>query len=76
VNDLSKTSNLTPILFAVDTLLNISYFESANLQNGVNSELPKVDELMRHKFPLNYSKTPYICSSLANLGRNTLMTLK
>ena len=47
VNDLPQASNLTPTLFADDTLLTITCANSANLQNGVNSELQKVDKWMR-----------------------------
>ena len=36
VNDLPQASNLTPTLFADDTLLTIACANSANLQNGVN----------------------------------------
>ena len=58
VNDLPQLSNVTPTLFADDTLLTVSCANSANLQNGVNNELQKVDEWMRYnKLPLNYSKT-------------------
>ena len=61
VNDLPQASNLTPTLFADDTLLTIACANSAKLQNGVNNELQKVDEWMRYnKSSLNYSKTTYI----------------
>ena len=40
-NDLPQASNLTPTLFADDTLLTIARANSANLQNGVNNELKK-----------------------------------
>jgi len=36
VNDLPQASNVTPTLFADDTLLTIACANSANLQNGVN----------------------------------------
>jgi len=61
VNDLPQASNLTPTLFADDTLLTLSCANSANLQNEVNSELQKVDNWMRYnKLSLNYSKTTYM----------------
>jgi len=61
VNDLRQASNLTPTLFADDTLLTISCANSANLQYGVNSQLQKVDEWMRYyKLSINYSKTTYM----------------
>ena len=61
VNDLPQASNLTPTLFADDTLLTISCANSANLQYGMNSELQKVDEWMRYnKLSTNYSKTAYM----------------
>jgi len=60
VNDLPQASNLTPTLFADDTLLTIFCANSTNLQNGVNSELQKVDEWMRYKLSINYSKTTYM----------------
>jgi len=61
VNNLPQASNLTPTLFADDTLLTISCANSANLQRGVNSELQKVDEWMRYKkLSINYSKTTYM----------------
>jgi len=55
VNDLPHASNVTPTLFADDTLLTIFCANSANLQYGVNSELQKVDEWMRYnKLFINY----------------------
>ena len=60
VNDLPQASNLTPTLFVNDKLLTISCANSANLQYGVNSELQKVDEWMRYKLSINYSKTTYM----------------
>ena len=60
VNDLPQASNLTPTLFADDTLLTISCANSTNLQYGVNSELQKVDEWMRYKLSIYYSKTTYM----------------
>jgi len=61
VNDLPQASNLTPTLFAGDTLLTISCANSANLQNGVNSELQKVDKWERYnKLSLNDSKNTYM----------------
>ena len=61
VNDLQQASNLTPTLFADDTLLTIACANSTNLQNGVNNELQKVDEWMRYnKLHINYSKTTYM----------------
>jgi len=42
VNDLPQASDLTPALFADDTLLTISCANSGNLQYGVNSELQKL----------------------------------
>ena len=61
MNDLPQASNLTPTLFADDTLLTISCANSVNLQYGVNSELQKVDEWMRYnKLSINYSKTTYM----------------
>jgi len=47
VNDLPQASNLTPTLFADDTLFTIACANSTNLQNGVNNELQKV-EWMRY----------------------------
>jgi len=58
VKDLPQASNLTPTLFADDTLLTITFANSANLSNGVNNELQKVDECMRYnKLSLDCSKT-------------------
>jgi len=61
VNDLPQASNLIPTLFADDILFTIACANSANLQNGVNNELQKVDEWMRYnKLPSDYSKTTYM----------------
>ena len=60
-NDLPQASNLTPTLFADDTLLTISCANSAYLNYGVNSEPQKVDEWMRYnKLSINYSKNTYM----------------
>jgi len=70
VNDFPQASNLTPTLFADDTVLKIACANSANLQNGVNNEMQNVDEWMRYnKLSLNYPKTTYMLlnSNLANL---------
>ena len=42
VKDLSQASNVSPTLFADDTLLTISCANSANMQIGVNNELQKL----------------------------------
>jgi len=76
VNDLPQASNLTPTLFANDTLLTIACANSANLQDGVNNELQKVDEWMRYsKLSLNYSKTTYVLLN-SNLSQSCNFNVK
>ena len=75
MNDLPQASNLTPTLFADDTLLTIDCANSANLQNGVNSELQKVDEWMRYKLSFNYSKTTYMLLN-SNLSQSCNFNVK
>ena len=64
VNDLPQASNLTPTVFADDTLLTMACVNSVNLRNGVNSELQKVDEWMRYN-NLQITQKPHICFSIA-----------
>ena len=76
VNDLPQASNITPTLFANDALLTIACANSANQQNGVNSELQNVDEWMRYnKLSLNYSKTTYMLLN-SNLSQSCNFNVK
>ena len=76
VNDLPQALHLTPSLFADDALLTVACANSANLQNGVNSELQKVDEWMRYnKLSLNYSKTKYMLLN-SNLSQSCNISVK
>ena len=75
VNDLPQASNLTPTLFADDTLLTISCANSANLQNGVNNELQKVDEWMRYKNCLQITQKLYMLLN-SNLSQSCNFNVK
>ena len=61
INDLPEACNFEVRLFADDACLIYSDYRPTDLQNGVNSELAKVDQWMRcNKLSINYSKSNYI----------------
>ena len=60
VDDLSYVSHFTTKLFADNTVLTMSNSCIRTLQHDTNEERKKIDEWMRLKLSLNYSKTKHM----------------
>jgi len=61
INDLSRCSNFTTILYADDGVLTMSHKNVNCLQTNLDYELPKIDHWLKsNQLTLNMNKTNYL----------------